>query len=104
MKSKIKIASLLLFGALAITGCMKKPVACFEPSKATAAVNESITFTSTCSENAHHYEWSFGDGAMSTEASPSHAFANTGTYSVKLMCMSMNSKKEDEISKTITIQ
>jgi serine protease len=106
MKTQIKIglAALFIFGTLIFAGCMKKPKACFDASKTNAAVNESITFTSTCSENAHHYEWDFGDGAKSTDASPSHAFANTGTYSVKLMTMSMNSKKDDAITKTVTIQ
>lgn len=104
MKTKITVASLLLIGTIAFTSCMKKPMACFDTSKTTAAVNESISFTSTCSMDAHHYEWNFGDGSMSTDANPSHAYTNAGTYTVKLMTMSKNSKKDDETSKTITVQ
>lgn len=104
MKTKTKIASLILLVTMAFSSCMKNPMACFDASKTTAAVNESISFTSACSMDAHHYNWNFGDGSMSTDANPSHAYANAGTYTVKLMTMSKNSKKDDETSKTITIQ
>ena len=30
------------------------------------------------------WDWDFGDGASSTLANPSHVFASTGTYAVKL--------------------
>lgn len=33
----------------------------------------------------HSYEWSFGDGSLSTDASPTHTFADTGIYQVKLV-------------------
>ncbi len=101
---KIKIALLIFVGTMAFTSCQKKPTACFDASKTTAALNESISFTSTCSKNAHHYEWEFGDGSKSTDANSSHAYSNVGTYTVKLKTMSMNSKKMNETSKTITVQ
>ena len=104
MKLKITIASVALMATIAFTSCMKKPMACFDASKTTAAVNESISFTSTCSMNAHHYEWNFGDGSKSTDTNTSHAYSNSGTYTVKLMTMSKNSKKMDEISKSIIVQ
>lgn len=34
--------------------------------------------------DAHEYLWEFGDGATSAEASPSHAYADEGTYRVKV--------------------
>ena len=104
MKLKITITSLALMVTIAFTSCMKKPMACFEASKTTAAVNESISFTSSCSMNAHHYEWNFGDGSKSTDINTSHAYSNSGTYTVKLITMSENSKKMDEISKSIIVQ
>lgn len=34
----------------------------------------------------HTYEWSFGDGsALSTQATPTHTFADTGVYKIKLV-------------------
>lgn len=104
MKTKSIFMTTAIIAALGFTSCMTKPMACCEASKTTAAVNESISFTSTCSMDAHHYEWNFGDGSMSTDANPSHAYTNVGTYTVKLMTMSKNGKKDDETSKTITVQ
>ena len=31
------------------------------------------------------YEWSFGDGSLSTDPTPTHTFADTGVYQVKLV-------------------
>jgi gliding motility-associated-like protein len=33
----------------------------------------------------HTYEWSFGDGNQSTQATPTHTFADTGIYKIKLV-------------------
>lgn len=105
MKTKLKIAFTTFIAAvlLTLTGCMKEPMACFEVP-ATGTVGQSVSFSSSCSMDAHHYEWNFGDGTMSTDANPTHTYANAGVYTVKLITMSKNSKKEDETSKTITIQ
>lgn len=42
-----------------------------------------LTFTNT-STNATSYVWDFGDGNTSTEASPTHTYANGGQYMVTL--------------------
>ena len=36
------------------------------------------------SSNAESYEWDFGDGQKSTEASPVHKYEDSGNYLVKL--------------------
>ncbi len=44
----------------------------------------SIYFTNQ-SQNVTQYEWNFGDGSeISSEATPSHTYAETGTYTVTL--------------------
>ncbi|AWW31180.1 hypothetical protein DN752_14175 [Echinicola strongylocentroti] len=43
----------------------------------------TLNFTNT-SENVATYAWDFGDGATSTEESPSHTYAAAGTYTVVL--------------------
>jgi len=42
-----------------------------------------VTFTNT-STNATSYEWDFGDGTTSTEASPTHTYQDGGEYEVTL--------------------
>lgn len=104
MKAKIKILSTMaLVTALSFTSCQKKPMACFDASPTTISAGQSVNFTSTCSMDAHHYEWNFGDGGTSMDANPSHAYNTAGSYTVKLKTMSKNSKKMDETSKTITV-
>lgn len=46
-------------------------------------VSNVTTFTNT-SVNATSYEWDFGDGGTSTATSPTHSYAASGTYNVKL--------------------
>ncbi|MCS6929066.1 MAG: PKD domain-containing protein [Saprospiraceae bacterium] len=51
----------------------------------TWAVNgNSVLFFNT-STDALTYQWSFGDGAVSTEKEPSHTYAQEGTYVVRLI-------------------
>lgn len=104
MKTKSILAGLLITVTITLSSCMKEPMACFTPSKTTAAVNESVSFNSSCSMDGHHYEWDFGDGSMSMDANPSHAYTNVGTYTVKCKAMTKNKKKMNETSQTITIQ
>ena len=43
-----------------------------------------VTFTNT-SVDATAYNWTFGDGATSTETNPTHTYASDGTYIVELI-------------------
>ncbi|MBI4930379.1 MAG: PKD domain-containing protein [Bacteroidetes bacterium] len=103
-KSRIKIfLTALLVATIVSSGCVKKPTACFDASKTIAAINESITFNSSCATNMDNCEWDFGDGTKSTDANPTHTYAVAGNYTIKMMAMSKKDKM-DEISKSITIQ
>ena len=98
---KKSILAFLFVGALTLSSCMKEPMACIEaPSSGT--VGQSITFTS-CSMDAHHVEWTFGDGATASESTTTHIYSAAGTYTVKLVAMSKNRKKSDEKTQVITI-
>jgi len=46
----------------------------------------SVDFTNASADDGSitDYEWSFGDGATSTEANPTHLFDGTGNYTVSL--------------------
>lgn|ERR1035437_1801299 len=102
MKTNIKFFCMVFAVTLAFTSCMKKPMACCD-FPATSTHGQAVSFTSTCSMNASSYSWDFGDGATSTDANATHTYNTAGTYTVKIMAMSKNGKKMDEISKSITI-
>jgi PKD repeat protein len=70
-------------GFLATIGSEPAPIAAFSPSSALAQVGQVITFSnsSTVGTDAN---WSFGDGGTSTDAQPTHAYAQPGTYTVSL--------------------
>ncbi len=44
----------------------------------------TVQFTDLSTGNPKQYEWSFGDGAQSTEKNPVHIFQNGGDYNVTL--------------------
>lgn len=88
---------------LAFTNCTKKPMACVDSATKSGTVGQAISFDGSCSENAHHYQWDFGDGASSHSASTSHAYNTAGTYTAKMKALSENSKKEDEKTVTVTV-
>lgn len=53
------------------------------------------------SQNALEYTWDFGDGISSTSASPSHTYAQTGTYEVNLIIV--NECRKDSVTQTVTV-
>lgn len=103
MKTKSILIIMALFGVFAITSCMKEPMACLDSATKSGNVGQSISFDASCSMDAHHYEWTFGDGATGEGASVTHAYNTVGTYSATMTAMSKNRKKEDIKTITVTI-
>ena len=77
------------------------PVAGFSSSPAAVRVNQAVFFTNT-STGAATYLWDFGDGASSTVASPSHAYASPSNYPVTLT-ITNGIGETDVISATISV-
>ena len=107
MKKNIKNAFLILLLSTAIiqTSCKKDepvieaPIAAFSYSL-NPDNNLDATFTNT-SIGATSYLWDFGDGNVSTDASPSYLYATSGTYTVTLTAT--NDGGSDDISEDITV-
>jgi len=59
------------------------PIAAFTYAPLLPETNVPTTFFNQ-SQNASHYQWSFGDGSGSMEENPVHAYNRTGTYEVCL--------------------
>ena len=103
MKTKLILVAISTITVLSFSSCMKEPMACVDSQTKTGTVGQSITFDASCSMDAHHYEWEFGDGATGSGASTTHAYNSTGTYTAKIKAMSKNMKKEDEKTVTVTV-
>jgi PKD repeat protein len=79
----------------AITGCVLNygavaPAAAFTFSPPTPHALDPVSFDGTTSHSNNSggyvidYQWNFGDGATGSGATPSHAYAASGTYTVTL--------------------
>lgn len=100
-----KILFLLAVGAMfTFTNCMKMdPVACLATTNPTTGkVGTSLSFTS-CSTDAHHEEWDFGDAATATGTTVTHAYSKAGTFTVKLAAYNEDKTKSDSKTVSITI-
>ncbi len=81
------------------------PVAGFttSPEDPTTQVDIDFTDTSTDSDGSVvDWNWDFGDGANSTEANPSHRYADDGTYTVTLT-VTDDDGATDATSQTVTV-
>ncbi len=82
-----------------------KPVVLFTINANTQCLTGNsfvFTNTSTISSGTISNFWSFGDGATATTLSPTHIYASSGTYIVKLVSTSNNGCK-DSTAQTITV-
>ncbi|MBL7802843.1 MAG: S8 family serine peptidase [Saprospiraceae bacterium] len=55
------------------------------------------------SQNAASYLWDFGDGATSTEASPTHTYAGGGAYNVKMQAINECKTVTDSMLIALTV-
>ncbi|MFM2268665.1 MAG: hypothetical protein RL757_2106 [Bacteroidota bacterium] len=93
-----------LVATITVTSCKKaNPVACLATTNPTTGkVGASLTFAS-CSTDAHHEEWDFGDAATTTGTTVTHAYSKVGTFTVKLTALNEAKTLSDSKSVTITI-
>ena len=84
-----------LFVVVLLSACAR-PIAQFgyESSNNNTAPSK-VTFSNS-SENAESYEWDFGDGNKSSEATPNHEYFGSGNYTVIL--------KATKGNKTVTME
>lgn len=79
-----------------------EPLACFEASTVLASPDEEIQFFN-CSQNAARFEWSFGDGTISTQINANHAYQESGTYDVVLKAFNASGTVVNEQSQEVKI-
>ena len=70
---------------------------------AVAVQNKPLTYAFNGSRSGGiRWEWSFGDGATSTEANPRHTYARVGTYTARLTVTYADGEVA-EVSTTVTV-
>lgn len=62
-----------------------KPSAGFYTLDNSLCLTDSAIFVNTSSGDITKYEWSFGDGATSTDLSPAHLYSSAGQFSIQLI-------------------
>ena len=103
MKISNCIAGVSVLIIMLSVGCGKekaKSIAKFTVNSESVDQGQSVQFTNA-SENASFYQWTFGDGTYAVTKSPSHVFATSGSFKVKLVAIGDGSC--DSIFKTIKV-
>ena len=85
-----------------ITVLNAPPLSAFTPNPATVNITSPIHFQNQ-SIGATQYQWIFGDGDTSTEASPSHTYLHSGDYTACLIARN-NGGCPDTVCKLISIK
>ena len=105
MRSTLTV--ILVLGALLLVRCGKDgnggsglPKASFSAAGYEVPAPCTVSFFSN-SENATSYNWTFGDGTTSTQASPTHLYTAIGSYYVKLKVT--GPKGTDSVCEVITL-
>ncbi len=64
----------------------------FAASDSTVCIGTPIIFYDSTTTNAPiaSYHWNFGDGAVSLQQKPTHAYSSAGTYSISLLVSTVN--------------
>ena len=90
-----------------VTVTSDAPTAAFTYSPTTPAAGVNVNFSAAASSAIEGrtivgYLWSFGDGATSTAATPTHQFAGAGVYNVTLT-VTDSAGKTGRVTSTVTV-
>ena len=79
------------------------PVADFGADTYTVGINTPVHFTDKTLNSPTSWSWNFGDGATSTDQSPSHTYVVKGIYTVTLTAMNNNGIDSERKENYITV-
>jgi PKD repeat protein len=79
------------------------PVASFTADHTAGTAPLAVQFTDTSSNVPTAWAWDFGDGAISSEQSPSHTYAAAGSYTVTMTASNAGGSSAVPATTTITV-
>jgi PKD repeat protein len=89
-----------------VTVLARPPVAVFAASPAVPIPGQAVSFDGTGSSDPDgtivSYAWDFGDGASGTGATPQHAYAAPGTYTVRLT-VTGRASRQGTVTRSVTV-
>ena len=99
---------LLLGGCDTATELNEPPSVGFEFSPQTPSVGTEVSFTAKATDpdpdgTIASFEWEFGDGETATGRTPTHTFAESGSYDVTVT-VTDNRGATDSASNTVEVQ
>ena len=93
----------LVVGILGFTSCSDDEPSVAAPNAAFTVAVDGLTVTLTdASIGADSYSWNFGDGNSSTDAAPTHTYAEGGTYTIELTVT--NAGGSDTATESVTAE
>lgn len=82
--------TLTKFGYIVVSNVLKGPDANFSASPGAGSPPLNVSFTDRSTGVPTFLKWSFGDGNISNETNPAHAFNKSGLYSISLTASNVN--------------
>jgi PKD repeat protein len=79
------------------------PVTSFIANIQSGTAPLTVQFTDTSGNSPIGWQWSFGDGTLSTDQNPSHTYTQSGTYSVSLTAVNSGGHNTTTMPGFITI-
>jgi len=97
-----KAVALVGLSILAALSATSAPTASFDVATHNPAAGYLVQFTDTSTGSPTVWAWDFGDGTTSTEQNPSHAFAASGSFTVRLVASNPSGSSNMTFAMTVT--
>ena len=86
-----------------VTNAASPPITSFSSDIQSGTAPLTVRFTDTSGNSPNGWQWSFGDGAQSTDQNPSHTYTQGGTYSVILTAVNSGGDNTTTMPGFITV-
>ena len=86
-----------------MTNAASPPITSFIADIQSGTAPLTVQFTDTSGNSPIGWQWSFGDGSMSTDQNPSYTYTQSGTYSVSLTAVNSGGHNTTTMPGFITV-